>query len=672
MNTHSKTRRLKQDIVTNAISNLKIKPIVDEMGAVGWSPTNVEDLIGYVLRANGLVLRHPDLKKSIKRDKFLAEIAELVSTKCVEKKPLLEKSYQQLEIAESGYRRILASTDATEWKALAPAIRLAAIISRAVKEVEHAIDYLEKQIAGMKYHNLYTPVLRDDADRPVDPDSVIDAAVSGLGATLMMEGYQQKWFDNGVFVLPEAPDATDDDIYKAGSPMFLAANWERWASIEESSRYLGPEMAEEDGQVVQAETEAKRVYSYHPPRSRWYNTVATWRTVDRSRQSRVELERHPLRPRPAGLGALSKLAPAAFLTENEIHGYDGLVARLGFNIGESSRLIEGLRIVEWLRGYCVLSALCERRKEENGQFVQVWKEKELLDALCAEGLRPDKAQTFIEHATFKKGTIDLFDGPLIRRADGSFILFGPSTINSGPAEILMSVFGEMKVQFDGDPFENRVLELLRENHLAAQAFKFKIGKEEYEYDAVLVWNDQIFLFECKNRNLPGERAIPAYFFEKELRDNVKQIKRLRDGLLEQPDQLNSRFGPGTSDKPITMVILRNFPYSRDGTLDDVHFYDFSALSRFFASKELSSFVGPPNGTAIGTPHTKLWKADTPSPDDLLQQLMSPAQLNIALHHTRVMKMIVGLDQETVGLTEVFIREEMTPETLKEYSRSAGR
>lgn len=52
--------------------------------------------------------------------------------------------------------------------------------------------------------------------------------------------------------------------------------------------------------------------------------------------------------------------------------------------------------------------------------------------------------------------------------------------------------------------------------------------------------------------------------------------------------------------------------------------------------------------------------------------MSPAQLNIALHHTRAMKMIVGLDQETVGLTEVFIREEMTPETLKEYSRSAGR
>lgn len=671
MNSDLKNRRLKQDIVTNAISDLKIKPIADEMGAAGWSNTNVEDLIGYIIRANGLILRHPDLKKSTKRDKFLAEIAALVSTKCLEKKTLLEKAYQQLAIAESGYRRILASTDATEWKALEPATRLAAIISRAVKEVEHAIDYLEKQVAGMQYHNLYTPVLRDEADRPVDPDSVIDAAVSGLGATLMMEGYQQKWFVNGVFVLPEAPDATDADIFKAGSPMFLAANWERWASIEESSRYLGPQMVEEDGEAVRSETEAKLVYSYRPPRSRWYNTAATWRTVDRSRQSRVELERHPFRPRPAGLGAASKLAPTTFLTENEIHGYDGLVARLGFNIAESSRLIEGLRIVEWLRGYCVLSALCERRKDESGQFVQVWKEKELLDALCAEGLRQDKAQRFIEHATFKKGTIDLFDGPLIRRADGAFMLFGPSTINSGPAEILMSVFGEMKVQFDGDPFEDRVLELLRKNHLAAQAFKFKIGKEEYEYDAVLVWDDQIFLFECKNRNLPGERAVPAYYFEKELKENVKQIKRLRDGLLEQPDQLNSRFGPGTSDKRITMVVLRNFPYSRDGSLDDVHFYDFSALSRFFASKELSSFIGPRNRAAIGTPHTRLWKADTPSPDDLLQQLMSPAQLNIALHHTRVMTMIVGLDRETVGLTEVFIREEMTPETLNEYRQSSG-
>jgi len=74
---------------------------------------------------------------------------------------------------------------------------------------------------------------------------------------------------------------------------------------------------------------------------------------------------------------------------------------------------------------------------------------------------------------------------------------------------------------------------------------------------------------------------------------------------------------------------------------------------------------------IGTRHTRLWKADTPSPDDLFQQLMSPAQLKMTLQHTHVMTTIVGLDQETVGLTEVFIREEMTPETLNEYRQSSG-
>ena len=662
------TGKLKQDVVTLAISGMKLSKLSQEMERLGWEASFVTELAGYLRRSSGLVIQHPDAKKIELRETFLDGIEKLVREKCPEGLPEIQRSRRQLHIAEDGYQRILAFTTKTEWHRLAPERRVSAALRRAVHEVEYALDLARRQIAAGRYMNFGAPVIRDEEGRPVDAETPIDATMSGLAATLMMTAYQEGWFQSDILVLPELPEVNAEDTYKAGSPLKLASHWEQWRSIEEAARFLGPDLEVLSKNQLPPEVPEghELAYRYVPSDFQWFNLAALWRTVDQSRQSRNEIDRNPFKPIPKTLDESPSLAPTDFVSDNEIHGHAGLNNRLGLEIGDSSRRIQGLRIVEWLRGYAVLSLLARQRFDADGEYLQIWSFRELSASLSKGGLRPDKAVAFLDNATFGKSRLDFYDSPLLRLHDGRVMLIAPCVIDNSPAEIVMSVFARLQVQVDGSPFEERVRELFEENDISVRAFKFKNEGEEYEYDAVVNWGDHVFLFECKNRSLPGTRAVPAYYFQMELAENVRQITRLRDGLLAAPQELDKHFSPGTAGKPITMVVLRNLPFSIDRQASGVHFYDFSALRRFFKSQYLSLDYGPQRGPFESLQHTRLWNSTEPTSADLLRELQSPAQVKISRFHSRVMHRIIGLDEKTVALDEVLLREELTVETLTSW------
>lgn len=74
------------------------------------------------------------------------------------------------------------------------------------------------------------------------------------------------------------------------------------------------------------------------------------------------------------------------------------------------------------------------------------------------------------------------------------------------------------------------------------------------------------------------------------------------------------------------VIVNCFPYSAPGQVDGVYLYDYSALSRFFASGEIKikSAQSGKDVEEYGT-GIRLWAGEKATPEDLLAQLESPQQ-----------------------------------------------
>ena len=321
----------------------------------------------------------------------------------------------------------------------------------------------------------------------------------------------------------------------------------------------------------------------------------------------------------------------------------------------------------------MLSTIAEECRSNEGALVKDFEDSEILAKLAHGGLTAEKALIFLETATFSRGSRDLFDAPLVRLKSGGRILFGPAIIGQNFAEILISVFATKDVALSrkGPAFEKRVIALLEANGVAVKSFKFKLKGAEYQYDAVALWGDYLFVFECKNRSLPGDRPIAAYHFELEARSSIKQIKRLCDALVSSSDALEERFGRGAAAKTIVPIVLHNLPYARFGPTEGVFFYDYSALSRFF--KEGRLHVNAVHNAGDGAkllnkiPTARIWVGEKPAPADLMAELNAPVQLRILKHHTRVFPVIFGLDMTTVGTTEFFIAEEVTEMTMADFS-----
>ena len=78
MSKPKKTKKLDQEIVAQAISKLKIKPLAEHLAEVGLDIDIAAGLLQHLRLANGLVLRQADVKKAARRNAFLNGVTEIL------------------------------------------------------------------------------------------------------------------------------------------------------------------------------------------------------------------------------------------------------------------------------------------------------------------------------------------------------------------------------------------------------------------------------------------------------------------------------------------------------------------------------------------------------------------------------------------------------------------
>lgn len=666
--------RLRETLVKEAIAKLSLSSLKAHLSQVTLDSAATEQLVGHVRRANGLVLQRADPVREKRRDAFLEGLTTYLKQRCGDQAALaLEGAVRQLLIAEDGYRRILASLQRADITKLPANIRISAVLHRSVKQRRHLEKATTQVIANQRYKMPQSISLRDEHGRPVSPDGVLDAWVSGVGASLVMEGYNSNWLSGDALAIPDLPEVGEEELYQAGSNEVLAQAWRLWKRTEERARFGEGELIvrESSDLPVGSPPEATRCYELRTSSDEaWLNFAAQLRMQDVYDQTFAETyHERDTQERVVSLESGAALPPDAFLNLQEALALGQLSETLGYAVKDDHEQVEGLRILEWLRGFAVLGVLAERHLDENKASLPILTVSELRDVLHLGGLSQQGAATFIDLVTFRRTSRDLFDAPLIEMASGARLLFIPALLGHNPGSILLSVFSNLEIAFPrkGTAFEDRVRDVLRGHGLDARTFKVTRGGDEYEFDVVVPWGDFVFLFECKNRSLPGGHPVQEHHFAHEIRGHARQARRLADALNRWPEILQSEFGRDFSRRTIVPCVLNNLPYARAGDVDGVFFYDWSALTRFFGSGEMNIKTVLTFAKKVkrlhDIPTLRLWSGDRPSPEDLLAQLRDPVQLRIMRHHTRKEVLAFGLDRETIVIAPEFGREDITPRSM---------
>jgi hypothetical protein len=164
--------------------------------------------------------------------------------------------------------------------------------------------------------------------------------------------------------------------------------------------------------------------------------------------------------------------------------------------------------------------------------------------------------------------------------------------------------------------------------------KVKRDGAEYDYDVVLPWGDYLFHFECKNHCLSGNDPKRAYHFLQEVGSSIRQIQRLRDGLVKWPDILTNEFGLQVTTKTVVHCLQHNETFSFPEGIDGIYIYDWSALKRFFEAawfRVIHDHQGPQNTVFRNRVGVKrIWSGEEPAPTDLLEELANPSQYQIVM------------------------------------------
>jgi|SRR5579871_1325494 hypothetical protein len=668
----SKTAKLKEKIAKNALDGLDWPQLKNHLDDIVLDEDEFKVLLGHIRRTNSLVMAYPNAKRAKQREKFLGSLQAYADAKLGQSALQLVTETNLLNKAERGYRGILELLQQCEISKLPADVRAAAYISRAAGQCELVTRSFHDALKARKEIGLPGMLLRDDNDAPFSPDGAITAIVECLSMTLVMEAHKNKWFDaERNVVLPTLPAIGDQERYKAGSTEMLAQCWRRWRRTEQRRRFLGGKFEERSKPDLPngIPSGVEQLTIYDPPKTEIFDHVANERLNDRLGQTLMEmLVKTNLREKAAGIKHKVALPPGGIISAEEGHSGVSLSEIVSYSIVEDRERPGGLRLLEWIRGYCVLQQLArdrETQKHSSDSLVFVIPRDELISILKCCGLSYQAASYFVKATALNDSSADLFDSPLINMQDGSLLVFGPALVAANPARVVLSIIANLgePLARKGKAFETDILLFLKTKNLQGRTFKVKRDGEEYEYDAVLCWGDYIFIFECKNHSLSNHHPIQAYYFDLEMRSNAKQVMRLADALCRYPDILSQQMQVDVTTKTIVPCVLNALPFALPGPIDGVYFTDASVLKRFFQERyfhvntpyRIDENVQLLHRTALHS----LWAGDEPTAADYLEQLREPFQVNLILAHTELGSVPFPISSAELVVAGEFTRTEMS-------------
>jgi hypothetical protein len=480
-------------------------------------------------------------------------------------------------------------------------------------------------------------LIKDDEGQEFDPDGVSEKINESLSLILSLLAYREKYYQASKAILPERISVSDEDKYKAGSTQLFAIAWKALEDISYRALLFGGDVDVREGNDVPDDAKNKGIKtSVHFIRSESgleiFDSISNQRQSQKIFQHSFELS-HEKGIQEIVVKDINDLAPTTFLSIEELAARIAIEDVFCINLSSDESTYGELTLYEWLRGYSCLQYIANQITYK--KVSSVIDEEGILSYLSKCGLSSKAASIFLLLTSFGQDSQDLFDCPLIKMKDNNFYIFYPPLTHVNLATVLLSRLSSMKISVDrkGKAFEESVINKIKKYFPTCKGFKFTKDGKEYEYDAVLIIDDHVFILECKNRSLSSGSAVNIYRKEKFLLDCAKQVKRQQKALIENPDIFKREFNKDINDFTVIPVVLNCMTFSWAGMYEGVYFSDFSSLSRFFSSQsinEMTSIYENKARVLKPKPVFQLWSGDQPSAKDLLKHFDMPIQLKYHL------------------------------------------
>lgn len=507
----SQIERLREDLVKRALADVDWPKLKAHLDRIALTMNDVVHLSGHIRRFSDWIAKYPRKGFEKKRETFFTELAGYMREKVGPNAPdKVTAVLSVIKLIEHGYRSILGVLDQCAIGKQPAEVRVAACISRACHEYA---DLLRRQHAALKATKrlelMAGAEIRDDDGNLVSADAVVEGLSASVTMTVIMEAYKNNWFDGEVVVLPRLPKVGEDERFQSGATQVMALYWRHWQRLEKRRRYLDGEIRTLKGaqRPPDIDPRVEALLQYIPAEEglserEVYDFLANERLKDRLLQTFMEMDvEHRISDLSVGIDASAKLPPDQFVSSEEIHAGVSLSEILGYAIVDDVSRPAGLRLLEWLRGFAVLKALGQEQAHKSAvsgdALMLVYLETDLLDILERCGLERSRAERFIALTVLHRSSRDMFDCPLIRVQGGKIILFTPGVIDVNmPLAVLSNLSNrDEELGAKGKAFEEHIRDVLKRNKLDVFAFTAMRDGKTFEYDAVLVWDDTIFVFE---------------------------------------------------------------------------------------------------------------------------------------------------------------------------------
>lgn len=549
------------------------------------------------------------------------------------------------EVIEDGYHQMWSARLSGPSGTLTAEQRVSGAFQTAAREIceldKVTEAFLKKQTSIGNNVAITTP-----DGQPINADATIETVCEMATSTLQAEGRAHQWLvktdgplRKGTVVVPVLPILEPEQLSASIPAGYNALFWRNWRILEQQRRFLGGDLEHfsRDEAEAAAAGQYPNQWEYFPSEHPLIiaDMVANERWKRQLLQTYLEMTaKFGIGDQVVGLGTSVPLPPSALLSEAEVVTIDAFCETLSRDISKETVEYSGLSLIEWIRGYATLKAYIGDMFDASDpqSLLPVRSRDDWKLLLQNHGLSAVKAETLLCHLTFNQDSRDIYDCPLVALSDGSLCLFGPSVRASEIYTIVDSILNKLETDFaeKGKAFETRIIEKLNSfDGVEAKPFETKRDGEQYQFDVLMRFDNQIFLIELKNRSL--SYGVPQRVFRHIQRtmSDVRQTKRLDAALEAYPDILDGLFGEGASSLPRHACLTYSKPYAVPGGIDDIYVFDALALIRFFDNR----YVNLTSSRKVGQKRllhaqnvADIWGQDKPTAAVLLKEMKDPFQV----------------------------------------------
>lgn len=471
-------------------------------------------------------------------------------------------------------------------------------------------DFIRKSISEGKYRFLENSINADsEYFNGKDISSHIEELSKVFYMNLIISSYESNWFDkkSNEAIIPFSivnKEESDAEIYEKAKIsqdlIFNSGLWDITEDLDFRLRFF-------DNEIV---IDEKKIFHTN----QIWEDLGNYALIAKNR-----LERLIVQLTFEASIALYKLD----LNEYDLNYFSiaALFENLYYiDITKNNELYKNLTMNEWVKS---LLALKEISKTEGFTLINF---DTFFKVLEKYGIPKSKNRIVLENFTFRSTSKDLYNTPILRFSNNLILVFPLTMFAPNIFTIISSIFADNKLAIEdkGYDFEDYVFSFLKEQESKIENFNvtqptFKNNDGEFQYDAIIEWENYIFIIECKNRSTPDTTAMSLKDFKEKSEKYINQLLRLRRGLLSYPEKHNINI----KDKIIVPILLNSLPFSLDYTISDIYFLDFSSFSKFFQSKDLymkSAFKGEVKNEKII--HSN-WSSDKPCIEDFIRFIENP-------------------------------------------------